>query len=87
MWVASQMGHVDTEMVMKTYGKWIPDNSLKLGYKPLNNWGTFFDEKNPLKPRGSSKGGKNTDKSTSYMVEAAGIEPASVDPLPSGLHA
>jgi len=87
MWVASQMGHVDTEMVMKTYGKWIPDNSLKLGYKPLNNWGTSFDEKKPLKPRGSSKGGKNTDKSTSYMVEAAGIEPASVDPLPSGLHA
>ena len=44
MWVANQMGHVDTEMVMKTYGKWIPDNSLKLGYKPLSNWDTFLGE-------------------------------------------
>ncbi len=87
MWVASQMGHVDTEMVMKTYGKWIPDNSLKLGYKPLNNWGAFFGEINPLGPRGSNEGGKNIDKSTSYMVEAAGIEPASANPLPSVLHA
>lgn len=81
MWVANQMGHVDTEMVMRTYGKWIPDNSLKLGYKPLNNWGMFFDEKSPLKPRGSDELDKNTYKSTSYMVEAAGIEPASVGPL------
>ncbi|HBP6867982.1 TPA: site-specific integrase [Legionella pneumophila] len=79
MWVASQMGHVDTEMVMKTYGKWIPDNSLRLGYKPLNNWGAYFEPINPLQPRGSNKGGKNTDKSTSYMVEAAGIEPATQD--------
>ncbi|HAT1771546.1 tyrosine-type recombinase/integrase [Legionella pneumophila] len=43
MWVASQMGHVDTEMVMKTYGKWIPDDSSKKGYKPINNWGTYID--------------------------------------------
>ncbi|HAT9646103.1 TPA: tyrosine-type recombinase/integrase, partial [Legionella pneumophila subsp. pneumophila] len=39
MWIASQMGHVDTEMVMKTYGKWIPDDSSKKGYRPINNWG------------------------------------------------
>lgn len=31
MWVASQLGHVDTEMVIKKYGRWIPQNS-KLGY-------------------------------------------------------
>jgi integrase len=43
MWVASQMGHVDTEMVMRTYGKWIPDDSSKKGYQPLNNWGTYID--------------------------------------------
>ncbi|GAN28632.1 tyrosine-type recombinase/integrase [Legionella pneumophila] len=78
MWVASQMGHVDTEMVMKTYGKWIPDNSLRLGYKPLNNWGTYFEPINPLQPRGSDDGDKNTDKSRSYMVEAAGIEPTTI---------
>ncbi|KTD52251.1 putative lambdoid prophage Rac integrase [Legionella quinlivanii] len=33
MWAASQMGHVDTEMVMKTYGKWIPNDSSKKGYR------------------------------------------------------
>ncbi len=44
MWVASQMGHVDTEMVMKTYGKWIPDDSSKKGYKPVSDWGTYINE-------------------------------------------
>lgn len=43
MWVASQMGHVDTEMVMKTYGKWIPDDASKKGYRPINNWGAYID--------------------------------------------
>ncbi|MBJ15337.1 MAG: hypothetical protein CMF38_01695 [Legionellaceae bacterium] len=62
-WVASQIRHVDTEMAMKTYGKWIPDNSLKLGYKPLNNWGTFLTKK----PRGSINSDKNTSKSISYI--------------------
>ncbi len=38
MWVANQMGHVDTEMVMLTYGKWIPDSTINRGYKPINNW-------------------------------------------------
>ncbi|HAT9621503.1 TPA: DUF3596 domain-containing protein [Legionella pneumophila subsp. pneumophila] len=42
MWVASQMGHVDTEMVMKTYGKWIPDESAKEGYSTVTNWGKFI---------------------------------------------
>ena len=42
MWVASQMGHVDTEMVMRTYGKWIPDDSSKKGYRPINNWETYI---------------------------------------------
>lgn len=38
MWVANQMGHVDTQMVIKTYGKWIPDLSAVSGYRPLNDW-------------------------------------------------
>lgn len=42
MWVASQMGHVDTEMVMKTYGKWIPNDASKKGYRPVNNWETYI---------------------------------------------
>ncbi|MDP3704961.1 MAG: tyrosine-type recombinase/integrase [Legionellaceae bacterium] len=45
MWVASQMGHVDTEMVMRTYGKWIPDDSSKKGYQPVSNWGAYIDMK------------------------------------------
>ena len=36
MWDADQMGHVDTQMVIKTYGKWIPDLSAVSGYQPLN---------------------------------------------------
>ena len=43
MWVASQMGHVDTEMVMRTYGKWIPDNSAKMGYRTVTNWESYID--------------------------------------------
>ncbi len=38
MWVSNQMGHVDTEMVMRTYGKWIPDPDKRGGYQPVNNW-------------------------------------------------
>lgn len=42
MWVASQMGHVDTEMVMKTYGKWIPSDVSKTGYQTVNDWDIFI---------------------------------------------
>lgn len=42
LWLAKQMGHRDTEMVIKTYGKWIPDPSSKAGYKPVNNWATVL---------------------------------------------
>lgn len=39
MWVSQQMGHVNVEMVMKNYGRWIPDSSTAAGYRPVNNWG------------------------------------------------
>ena len=42
-WVAKQMGHVNVEMVMRTYGKWIPDNSITAGYQPVNDWGQHLD--------------------------------------------
>ncbi|VEG91782.1 tyrosine-type recombinase/integrase [Legionella spiritensis] len=38
LWVAMQMGHKDTEMVIKHYGRWIPDKSTVAGYKPTNDW-------------------------------------------------
>jgi integrase len=38
-WVASQLGHRNTEMIHKHYGKWIKDNSQKAGYKPVHDWG------------------------------------------------
>ncbi len=44
MWVASQMGHVDTEMVMRTYGEWIPDNSAKMGYRTVTNWEAYIEQ-------------------------------------------
>lgn len=77
MWLAEQMGHVDTEMVIKTYGKWIPDDSAKVGYHPVNNWGEFF-EINPLGTRELDDEEISFEESESYMVEAAGIEPASL---------
>ena len=45
MWVARQMGHVNTEMVMRIYGKWIPDNSVLTGYKPTHNWASHIQLK------------------------------------------
>lgn len=38
LWVAKQMGHRDTEMLIKTYGKWIPNTEAERGYTPLNDW-------------------------------------------------
>lgn len=38
LWVATQMGHRDTEMITKRYGRWIPDKSTVAGYKPINVW-------------------------------------------------
>ena len=38
MWVSKQMGHVDVEMVIKTYGRWIPDQSAQSGYRPVHDW-------------------------------------------------
>lgn len=32
-WVATQMGHVDVEMIFKKYGRWIPKVDEKAGYK------------------------------------------------------
>ena len=39
MWVSKQLGHVDVEMVIKTYGRWIPDSSTQSGYRPVHDWG------------------------------------------------
>ena len=36
-WLASQMGHIDTEMVMRVYGKWIPQN-VKGGYQLIGKY-------------------------------------------------
>jgi integrase len=38
LWAAKQMGHRDTEMIIKTYGKWIPNTDSKSGYQPIHNW-------------------------------------------------
>ncbi len=41
LWVAQQMGHVDTEMIIKHYGRWIPEHDAKAGYTPKNAWDEF----------------------------------------------
>jgi integrase len=38
LWVAKHMGHRNTEMIIKHYGRWIPDKSFANGYKPVNDW-------------------------------------------------
>jgi integrase len=43
-WVAEQMGHETTEMIMRHYGKWIPDQSKKSGYQPINDWEQAWKE-------------------------------------------
>ncbi len=42
MWVSKQLGHVDVKMVIKTYGRWIPDNSTQSGSRPIHDWGTHL---------------------------------------------
>jgi integrase len=37
-WVAEQMGHKTIEMIMRHYGKWIPDKSKKNGYQSVIDW-------------------------------------------------
>ncbi len=87
MWMSKQLGHVDVEMVMKTYGRWIPDHSLHSGYRPVHNWDAHLKTMDPLRCLYPQEGDVSLDKSNSYMVEAAGIEPASVNPTSSALHA
>jgi integrase len=48
MWLSKQMGHADIEMIMRTYGKWIPDSSIKAGYRPVNNWGNYLEKTNNI---------------------------------------
>ena len=42
MWVATQMGHVDSEMVIKTYGKWLPNADFQNGYRFNANWKNYL---------------------------------------------
>jgi len=37
-WIATQLGHANTEMVIKNYGRFIPDSSLASGYKLKGNY-------------------------------------------------
>lgn len=37
-WIANQMGHKNIEMIMKHYGKWMPDSSKKNGYQMVTDW-------------------------------------------------
>lgn len=37
-WIATQLGHINTEMVIKNYGKFIPDNQILGGYKLKGNY-------------------------------------------------
>ena len=51
MWVSKQLGHVDVEMVIKTYGRWIPDASTQSGYRPIHDWGILINSRPVLRIR------------------------------------
>lgn len=38
LWVARQLGHCDTQMLVKVYAKWIPQAHTKAGYQPVYPW-------------------------------------------------
>jgi integrase len=42
LWVATQMGHKDTEMIIRVYAQWIPNSSEITGYKCMNDWSKFL---------------------------------------------
>ncbi|WP_454781678.1 site-specific integrase [Legionella sp. WA2022007384] len=48
MWVSKQLGHVDIEMVIKTYGRWIPNSSSQAGYCPVHDWGTHLNSSDSI---------------------------------------
>jgi len=37
-WLAGQMGHKTIEMILRHYGKWLPDNNKANGYQSVINW-------------------------------------------------
>ena len=55
-WLVTQMGHTDPQMVMRVYGKWIPDTDTESGYQPVNDWGELFEANKPSQP---PEGGEN----------------------------
>jgi len=44
LWIADQMGHVDSEMVIRTYAK---KPTISTDYQCKNDWGAFFDQNRP----------------------------------------
>ncbi len=55
MWVVAQMGHVDMQMVMRTYAKWIPDNNQLAGYRTRNAWDSFLLNGPNLAPKSDAE--------------------------------
>jgi len=43
-WLSHQMGHETIEMIMKHYGKWIPDHAKKNGYQSVTDWDKKWDK-------------------------------------------
>ena len=42
MWVSKQLGHVNTEMVMRTYGRWIPEVTSMGDYQTKHDWSAYL---------------------------------------------
>lgn len=44
IWVAGQMGHADTAMIYRNYGRWIPDAAPQAGNKAVEMFGNADEE-------------------------------------------
>lgn len=42
MWVANQMGHVDTTMIFRIHTQWMPDLAQDAGSRMVSNTQTAF---------------------------------------------
>jgi hypothetical protein len=55
-------------MVIRTYGKWIPDSSVVAGYKPINDWSSHLQLQHKVCPNFAQKTLKNDPSEESLFI-------------------
>src|SRR5690606_5728369 len=73
-WVARQLGHADTKMIKRHYGRWIPDDtrsmagmvSEMMGFR-ASGGGLENEISGPILAQGAPQKAKTPDKSGAYI--------------------